>query len=168
MKLAIFIVILGLAFSLKLRTKQETQEVFSHESCLKMSNNNITACDEVHDCQTNSQDCDMMLWSELQQNTAICYRVEHPEWSGAEADMNVAEDVVECLWQAFCEQILGETPNWCIKRWAKKHEAAEQVYESEVVLAKSQSMSKSRGPVATAIKLTQSVFSIVGAFSRRH
>ena len=164
MKLAIFIVILGLAFSLKLRTKQETQEVFSHESCLKMSNNNVTACDEVHDCQTNSQDCDMLLWSELQEDTAVCYRVEHPEWSGAEADMTVSEDVVACLWKGFCEQILGQTPNWCVKRWAQRHEAAEQVYESEIVLAKSKSMAKSKGPVIAAIEFALAIFEIIAAF----
>ena len=101
MKFAIFILFLGLAFSLKLKSKQDN--VLSYERCMHLTNSNSTACDEIIDCETNGSDCDVVTWSKMEENTAVCYSVEHPDWSGATTDMTESADVVACMWKAFCE-----------------------------------------------------------------
>ena len=78
--------------------------------------------------------------------------------------MTDVENVVSCLWKGFCEQILGQTPNWCVKRWAKRHSQAESIFETDIELANAQSMSKSKGAATPLFEFGSRVFNVAGAF----
>ena len=139
MKILLSLVLLGLALGARLRSQQPAQEdLITFDECMKVSRRNATACHEIVECQANSADCDVVQWALLQASAATCYKTEQPDWDGSPADASDVPDLVACIWEAFCEQMLGQTPNWCVRRWADRHEEAEEyVSEDASSLAKS-------------------------------
>ena len=155
--LLISILLVGLAMGAKLKSKQEIP--ISMNKCMEASEGNSTACDEIVACQLNQADCDFIAWNMLQIHAAMCYKVEQPDWDGTIADASNVPDLVACMWESFCEQMLGQTPGWCRTQWADNHHEAEAHVDS-IVLAKV----KSRGSVNDAMSVLDLIGSICEIF----